>query len=104
MQLGNLDQKVDTEALGRTLEQVGDVREAEIRYDKDNRHAGWGYLVFGSWEDAGDAVQRLNSVEMCRRPLEAQLGRGCSGERWELEDARLHGRKSEDESVSEDSY
>jgi hypothetical protein len=100
----NLDQKVNAMVLGRTFEQVGDVREAEISYDRDDRHAGWGYVVFGCWEDAGDAVQRLNGVEMCGRTLEVQLGRGCSEERWELEDARLHGRESEDGSVSEDSY
>ena len=70
VQVGNLDQKVNAEALGSTFEQVGDVSEAEIRYDRDNKHAGRGYVVFGCWEDAGDAVQMLSGVEMRGRSLE----------------------------------
>jgi hypothetical protein len=47
VQVENLGPQADAEALGKTFEQVGDVMQAEISYDRDNRHTGWGYVVFG---------------------------------------------------------
>jgi RNA recognition motif-containing protein len=52
---------------------IGEVLRADVAVGRDGRKKGFGFIRYGSAEDATKAIAELNGVEYMGRPLEVRL-------------------------------
>lgn len=86
--VGNLSWGIDTDALHEIFAEHGDIKDAIVLADRETgRSRGFGFVTFGTAEQAKAAIEALDGVEIDGRPLrvnEAQErsdrgGRGGGG-------------------------
>jgi hypothetical protein len=72
VRVDNLDSSVLVQMLQDTFAQIGCVQWAEVAQDEG---ADWGWVGFERSEDAEEAVQRFDDVEMAGKPMVCTLAR-----------------------------
>ena len=81
--VGGLSWNTDDNGLRSAFEQFGTVEDAKVITDRESgRSRGFGFVTFGSEEDAQSAIQQMNGAELDGRSLnvnEAQEKRGGGG-------------------------
>ena len=74
--VGNLSFSVDDAKLGEMFAEFGEVTEAKVITDKfSGRSKGFGFVTFGSEEDAAKAAEAMNAKETDGRPLTVNVAK-----------------------------
>uniref|UniRef100_A0A914CET3 RRM domain-containing protein n=2 Tax=Acrobeloides nanus TaxID=290746 RepID=A0A914CET3_9BILA len=72
--VGNLPYRATEDDLGNLFSQAGRVNGVRIVYDRDtNRAKGFGFIEFGSEQDAQNAVSQLDGSEFQGRQLRVNI-------------------------------
>lgn len=75
--VGNISWDTTQERLKAHFEQVGAVIDAKILTDRETgRSRGFGFVTLGSDEEAQEAINSLDGVELDDRPLRVNEARG----------------------------
>lgn len=73
--IGNISYNSTNDSLRAAFEQFGTVESAEIKYDRDNRSKGFGFVEMSSPEEAQAAIEGMNGKELDGRPLTVNVAR-----------------------------
>jgi len=73
----NLDYNVTNSELQELMEAVGDVKMANISYDKSGRSQGRATVTFTKRLDAQNAIKKYNGVELDGKKLEVSFAKGA---------------------------
>ena len=83
--VGNLSYDTDERSLSAALESFGRIVDVKVVTDRDTgRSRGFGFVTFGTADQARSAIEALDGVEVDGRPLrvnEAQERRDRGGPR-----------------------
>ncbi len=84
--VGGLSWDTDDDALRSAFEPHGEVKEAKVITDRDTgRSRGFGFVTYGSREDAAKAIEQMNGAELDGRRLRVDAAqerqRGGGGRR-----------------------
>lgn len=69
--VNNIDQDLDTKILYDTCTILGDVLSCKISRDDEGNSLGYGFVQFSNEEEAKQAVDKLNGLELSKKPLYA---------------------------------
>lgn len=68
--VGNISFNVTPEKLREAFEQWGQIEELNIIKDRETgRSKGFGFVTYSTAEEANQAVEKMNGVELDERPL-----------------------------------
>jgi RNA recognition motif-containing protein len=73
--VGNISYNSSNDSLKAAFEQFGTVESAEIKYDRDNRSKGFGFVEMGNPEEAQAAIEGMNGKELDGRQLTVNVAR-----------------------------
>lgn len=68
--VGNLSWGIDTDALHELFAEHGEIQDAIVLADRETgRSRGFGFVTFGTADQAKSAIEALDGVEIDGRPL-----------------------------------
>lgn len=88
--VGNISYNSTNDSMKAAFEQFGTVESAEIKYDRDNRSKGFGFVEMSTPEEANAAIEGLNGKDLdgraltvnIARPMEKRENRGGGNGSW----------------------
>lgn len=81
----NLDDTVDDEALRDAFAQFGTITSAKVMRDEKSASRGFGFVCFGSSEEASGAITSMNGQLFRSKPLYVALAQGKEERRAQLQ-------------------